>query len=551
MRAMMSGTTSSWPRLALWTRPLLQVTHSEVEGAACIVRTGMGACLWEMLLRMRAVIVWLAVCTRGLLAPSEMPVADAMGSVHTAASNHLLLRQMPSLSSPHAAASAAAPGRSDLKVSVLQKDGFLVFRALCKLSIRTSDSATVADPTAIRGKVSHMYVSMRVCWCQWRRCDEHSATVRARLKNTVNLGHPCLQVLALELLKIVLDGCGPTFRASERFLSAIRQYLCLSLLKNSASSVPQALQLCCAIFSSLMTKFRWVVASWAAAGQQNCRQYQGGASGLHGISRAAGQQQGSEVAAGTAGSSRSCLEYMVLLQGCSWAPRCCQCHVATPCTGYESSASASCGACSGCGGSAAPPQALAARRGLPMHERTRKAADAMLTQDMYHVPCRHALKAEVGVFFPMIMLKPIEPAAGSGAAAAAAAAAPVTPANTAAHRLVSARQDGAQQGYAGRHAVTALSPDAMLQASTLLQPLHWWTLLPACMGAPMARHTSTQEQHYLPRTSLPDILPDSPALPCTLSAGGPASPVRAVSGRPAACGSVHQLRLRPGQQQPV
>jgi hypothetical protein len=38
-------------------------------------------------------------------------------------------------------------------VSVLQKDGFLVFRALCKLSIRTSDSATVSDPTAIRGKV--------------------------------------------------------------------------------------------------------------------------------------------------------------------------------------------------------------------------------------------------------------------------------------------------------------------------------------------------------------------------------------------------------------
>ncbi len=64
------------------------------------------------------------------------------------------------------------------------------------------------------------------------------------------------QVLALELLKIVLDGCGPTFRNSERFLSAIRQYLCLSLLKNSASSVSQALQLCCAIFTSLMTKFR-------------------------------------------------------------------------------------------------------------------------------------------------------------------------------------------------------------------------------------------------------------------------------------------------------
>jgi brefeldin A-inhibited guanine nucleotide-exchange protein len=37
--------------------------------------------------------------------------------------------------------------------SLLLKDAFLVFRALCKLSIRTSDSVTVADPTAVRGKV--------------------------------------------------------------------------------------------------------------------------------------------------------------------------------------------------------------------------------------------------------------------------------------------------------------------------------------------------------------------------------------------------------------
>lgn len=39
------------------------------------------------------------------------------------------------------------------RTAVLQKDAFLVFRALCKLSIRTSDTATVQDPTAARGKV--------------------------------------------------------------------------------------------------------------------------------------------------------------------------------------------------------------------------------------------------------------------------------------------------------------------------------------------------------------------------------------------------------------
>eukprot|EP00879_Flechtneria_rotunda_P009955 GHRR01010411.1.p1 GENE.GHRR01010411.1~~GHRR01010411.1.p1 ORF type:complete len:1258 (+),score=566.72 GHRR01010411.1:286-4059(+) len=99
--------------------------------------------------------------------------------------------------------------------SVLLKDALLVFRALCKLSIRTSDSVTVSDPTAVRGKL-----------------------------------------LALELLKVLLENSGPTFRSNERFTASIRQYLCLSLLKNSASSVPAALQLSASIFLSLLQKFR-------------------------------------------------------------------------------------------------------------------------------------------------------------------------------------------------------------------------------------------------------------------------------------------------------
>ena len=37
--------------------------------------------------------------------------------------------------------------------AVLAKDAFLVFRALCKLSTRSSESSAGTDPTAIRGKV--------------------------------------------------------------------------------------------------------------------------------------------------------------------------------------------------------------------------------------------------------------------------------------------------------------------------------------------------------------------------------------------------------------
>ena len=38
--------------------------------------------------------------------------------------------------------------------AMLQRDAFLAFRALCKLSTRTSETASgAADPAALRGKV--------------------------------------------------------------------------------------------------------------------------------------------------------------------------------------------------------------------------------------------------------------------------------------------------------------------------------------------------------------------------------------------------------------
>ena len=41
-----------------------------------------------------------------------------------------------------------------------------------------------------------------------------------------------------------------------RFLGAIKQYLCLSLLKNSASTLLIVFQLSCSIFISLVSRFR-------------------------------------------------------------------------------------------------------------------------------------------------------------------------------------------------------------------------------------------------------------------------------------------------------
>ena len=55
---------------------------------------------------------------------------------------------------------------------------------------------------------------------------------------------------------ILLENSGEVFRTNEKFSSAIKQYLCLSLLKNCTSSIPQAFALSCSIFLTLMAKFR-------------------------------------------------------------------------------------------------------------------------------------------------------------------------------------------------------------------------------------------------------------------------------------------------------
>ncbi|KAG6400469.1 hypothetical protein SASPL_137303 [Salvia splendens] len=113
---------------------------------------------------------------------------------------------------------ADGEGDDHLEVQIgnkLRRDAFLVFRALCKLSMKTPPKDVLADPRAMKGKI-----------------------------------------LALELLKILLENAGAIFRTNERFLDAIKQYLCLSLLKNTASTLMIIFQLSCSIFVSLVSRFR-------------------------------------------------------------------------------------------------------------------------------------------------------------------------------------------------------------------------------------------------------------------------------------------------------
>jgi brefeldin A-inhibited guanine nucleotide-exchange protein len=107
--------------------------------------------------------------------------------------------------------------RLSLASAALRRDAFLVFRALCKLSMKSAPEGAsgAADLFATRGKI-----------------------------------------LSLELLKILLANAGPVFRASPKFAHAIKTHLCRSLLKNCASGLPAAFQLSCSIFIRLLERFR-------------------------------------------------------------------------------------------------------------------------------------------------------------------------------------------------------------------------------------------------------------------------------------------------------
>ncbi|KAL4720379.1 hypothetical protein ACJJTC_001078 [Scirpophaga incertulas] len=99
---------------------------------------------------------------------------------------------------------------------VLQKDAFLVFRALCKLSMKPLPEGTP---------------------------DPKSHELRSK-------------ILSLHLLLSILQNAGPVFRNNEMFITAIKQYLCVALSKNGVSSVPEVFELSLSIFLALLQNFK-------------------------------------------------------------------------------------------------------------------------------------------------------------------------------------------------------------------------------------------------------------------------------------------------------
>lgn len=62
--------------------------------------------------------------------------------------------------------------------------------------------------------------------------------------------------LALELILSMLQSCGPVFKSSEPFIAVLKKLLCISLIKNSVSSIPKIFNLSLGIFVKLITNFK-------------------------------------------------------------------------------------------------------------------------------------------------------------------------------------------------------------------------------------------------------------------------------------------------------
>eukprot|EP00095_Tigriopus_kingsejongensis_P004290 maker-scaffold722_size106786-snap-gene-0.21 protein:Tk04290 transcript:maker-scaffold722_size106786-snap-gene-0.21-mRNA-1 annotation:"GF14256" len=100
--------------------------------------------------------------------------------------------------------------------NMMQRDAYLVFRSLCKLSMKPLPEGAP---------------------------DPKSHELRSK-------------ILSLELLLSILQNSGDAFQHNDIFVSAIKSYLCVALSQNGVSNVSEVFELSLALFISLLTKYR-------------------------------------------------------------------------------------------------------------------------------------------------------------------------------------------------------------------------------------------------------------------------------------------------------
>ncbi|VDO99472.1 unnamed protein product [Soboliphyme baturini] len=203
---------------------MLTVSFSRMEnaGATRAVKTEDPQVVCSMLLSSMVTEVCFQLdCTNGssVTSQSTSDIATSEPTNETLSTSTLATGSVESL--PHESFDAQSSVSVDLGSgqlmfsSVEEKDCFLLFRALCRLSMK------------------HLNINQ----------DPKSHEVRSR-------------TLSLQLILSVIQNAGPVFRKSDVFVQAIKQYLCVALSRNGVSSILEVFEISLAIFLALMEKFK-------------------------------------------------------------------------------------------------------------------------------------------------------------------------------------------------------------------------------------------------------------------------------------------------------
>lgn len=125
--------------------------------------------------------------------------------------------------------STISSDEQDDEDEIFIKDAFLVFRAMCKLSIKTLPAEQIADLK------SH---GMR------------SKLLSLHLIHTILKSHMTVFVSPLSTIR------SSSSAEATGFIHAVKQYLCLSLSRNAASAVGLVFEVCCEIFWLIISNMR-------------------------------------------------------------------------------------------------------------------------------------------------------------------------------------------------------------------------------------------------------------------------------------------------------
>jgi hypothetical protein len=118
--------------------------------------------------------------------------------------------------------------------SMFHTDSYLLFRALCKLSAKTLPE-DMDDQSAASSSAGG---NLRVFSASKAPSDPMATSTK---------------ILSLELILCVFEHCGPAFRDGEKFIYAVQNFLCVSLLKNCVSSNTTVAHLSLKVFLLLVS----------------------------------------------------------------------------------------------------------------------------------------------------------------------------------------------------------------------------------------------------------------------------------------------------------